>query len=144
MTAAPELWTPGTLVTPREFTADEIDLFRFSAATWNAHRIHYDRGQAEADGLAGLPVQAHMHGAWLAQVARSIGGSSARLRRLAWSNRAPVYAGDQVWVSGTVESVEDRPGGALVALSLTEIGPDGASPAVEGSATVEIRQETSR
>jgi hydroxyacyl-ACP dehydratase HTD2-like protein with hotdog domain len=135
MTAAPELWTPGTLVTPRDFTADEIDLFRFSAATWNAHRIHYDRAQAEADGLRGLPVQAHLHGAWLAQVARSIGGSSARLRTFSWSNRAAVYAGDRVQVSGTVESVD----GALVGLSLAETTVDGAT-SVEGSATVEVRE----
>jgi hydroxyacyl-ACP dehydratase HTD2-like protein with hotdog domain len=134
MTAAPELWTPGTVVTPREFTAGEIDLFRFSAATWNAHRIHYDRAQAEADGLQGLPVQAHLHGAWLAQVARSIGGSSARLRTISWSNRAAVYAGEQVQVSGTVESIQ----GPLVGLSLAETKADG-SRAVEGSATVELR-----
>jgi hydroxyacyl-ACP dehydratase HTD2-like protein with hotdog domain len=135
MTAAPELWTPGTLVTPREFTADEIDLFRFSAATWNAHRIHYDRAQAEADGLRGLPVQAHLHGAWLAQVARSIGGSSARLRTFSWSNRAPVYAGDPVQVSGTVESAD----GTLVGLALRETTA-GGTVSVEGSATVEVRE----
>lgn len=122
------------VVTPREFTADEIDLFRFSAVTWNAHRIHYDRARAEAEGLRGLPVQAHLHGAWLAQVARSVGGSSARLRTLTWSNRAPVYAGDRVQVSGTVES-ED---GALVRVALTETNAEGATT-VEGSATVEVR-----
>jgi hydroxyacyl-ACP dehydratase HTD2-like protein with hotdog domain len=134
MTAAPELWTPGTLVTPRDFTADEIDLFRFSAATWNAHRIHYDRAKAEADGLRGVPVQAHLHGAWLAHVARSIGGSSARLRSVSWSNRAAVYAGEQVQVSGVVESID----GSLVGLSLTETTADGPT-SVEGSATVELR-----
>jgi hydroxyacyl-ACP dehydratase HTD2-like protein with hotdog domain len=128
------LWTPGTLVTPRDFTAREIDLFRFSAATWNAHRIHYDRAQAEADGLAGLPVQAHLHGAWLAQVARSIGGSSARLRFLSWSNRAAVCAGEHVQVTGTVESTA----GSRVSLSLAETKADGTT-AVEGSATVELR-----
>ena len=135
MTAAPELWMPGALVTPREFTADEIDLFRFSAATWNAHRIHYDRARAEADGLRGLPVQAHLHGAWLAQVARSIGGSSARLRSLSWTNRAAVYACDRVRVSGVVESID----GALVGVSLTESTAEGVT-SVEGSATVEVRR----
>ena len=134
MTAAAEVWTPGALVTPRDFTADEIDLFRFSAVTWNAHRIHYDKPRAEADGLEGVPVQAHLHGAWLAQVARSIGGSSARLRSITWSNRAPVYAGERVQVSGTVDSVDDD----LVSLSLAETGPDGTTT-VKGSAMVEVR-----
>ena len=134
MTAVSELWTPGTIVGPVEFTPDEIDLFRFSAATWNAHRIHYDRARAEAEGLPGLAVQAHLHGAWLAQVARSVGGPSARLRTLSWANRAPVVAGDRVDVTGTVDSVE----GSLVSLSLTETGEDGGVR-VEGSASVEVR-----
>jgi hydroxyacyl-ACP dehydratase HTD2-like protein with hotdog domain len=134
MTLAPELWTPGGIVGPREFTADEIDLFRFSAVTWNAHRIHYDAARAASEGLPGTPVQAHLHGAWFAQVARSIGGPSARLRSLSWSNRAPVVAGDRVEVSGTVESVDD----SLVKLALTETGADGGLRA-EGSASVEVR-----
>jgi hydroxyacyl-ACP dehydratase HTD2-like protein with hotdog domain len=132
--AAAQLWTPGAIVGPSEFTADEIDLFRFSAVTWNAHRIHYDRAQAGADGLPGLPVQAHLHGAWLAQVARSVGGPAARLRTLSWSNRAPVVAGDRVEVRGEVESVD----GDLVALKLTETGTDGGVR-VDGSASVELR-----
>jgi hydroxyacyl-ACP dehydratase HTD2-like protein with hotdog domain len=134
MSVAPKLWTPGTIVGPQEFTPDEIDLFRFSAATWNAHRIHYDRARAEAEGLPGLAVQAHLHGAWLAQVARSVGGPSARLRTLSWANRAPVVAGDRVEVTGTVDSVD----GSLVSLSLTETGEDGGVR-VEGSASVEVQ-----
>jgi hydroxyacyl-ACP dehydratase HTD2-like protein with hotdog domain len=129
-----ELWSPGRIVGPREFSADEIDLFRFSAVTWNAHRIHYDAARAAAEGLPGLPVQAHLHGAWFAQVARSIGGPSARLRSLAWANRAPVVAGDRVEVGGTVDSAED----GLVTLSLRETGADGGLRA-DGSASVEVR-----
>ena len=133
MTTVPALWTPGAIVQPREFTADEIDLFRFSALTWNANRIHYDKERALAEGLSGLPVQAHLHGAWLGQVARSIGGSSARLRSLSWTNRAPVVAGERVEVRGLVEGVE----GSLVHLALTEVGADGGTR-VEGAATVEV------
>jgi len=134
MTAAPELWTPGRIVGPREFTADEIDLFRFSAVTWNAHRIHYDAPRAAAEGLPGLPVQAHLHGAWFAQVARSVAGPTARLRSLSWANRAPVVAGERVEISGTVDGTAD----GLITLSLRETGADGALRA-DGSATVEVR-----
>jgi hydroxyacyl-ACP dehydratase HTD2-like protein with hotdog domain len=102
--------------------------------TWNAHRIHYDQARAAAEGLPGLVVQAHLHGAWLAQVARSVGGPSARLRTFSWQNRAPVVAGDCVQVTGTVDEVD----GPLVSLSLTETGEDGGVR-VEGKASVEVR-----
>jgi hydroxyacyl-ACP dehydratase HTD2-like protein with hotdog domain len=134
LTSASELWVPGQTVQSRGFVADEIDLFRFSAVTWNAHRIHYDAPRASGEGLPGRPVQAHLQGAWLAQVARSIGGPASRLRTLSWTNRAPVLAGDRVEVAGTVESTE----GDVVTLSLRELGDDGEVRA-DGAASVELR-----
>ena len=55
------------------FTPDEIMLFRFSALTWNAHRIHFDRSFCQqSEGypdiivhgplLAYLAAQAAQHG----------------------------------------------------------------------------------
>lgn len=42
----------------RDFTPDETILFRFSALTFNAHRIHYDRPYAhDTEGYPGLVVQ---------------------------------------------------------------------------------------
>lgn len=42
----------------RTVTPDETMLFRYSALTFNAHRIHYDRGYAvNAEGYSGLVVQ---------------------------------------------------------------------------------------
>ena len=47
----------------REVTADEVLLFRYSALTFNGHRIHYDRPYAtQAEGYPGLVV----HGPLLA------------------------------------------------------------------------------
>ncbi len=41
-----------------EITPDEVMLFRYSALTFNAHRIHYDRPYAEqVEGYSGLVVQ---------------------------------------------------------------------------------------
>lgn len=42
----------------RQFTPDATQLFRFSALTFNAHRIHYDRDYArDVEGYPGLVVQ---------------------------------------------------------------------------------------
>jgi 3-methylfumaryl-CoA hydratase len=42
----------------RAVTVDPVLLFRFSALTYNAHRIHYDREYARAEGYPGLVVSA--------------------------------------------------------------------------------------
>lgn len=130
-------WAVGDEVATLRVRADEIDLFRFSAATWNAHRIHYDRDWALAEGLPGAVVQAHLHGAWFARVARSIAGPQARLRTLAWANRAPVVAGEEVEVRAQVTAVHGDDGATRVELALVERGADGATR-VQGTAGVEI------
>ncbi len=40
----------------RTFDVDPVVLFRFSALTYNSHRIHYDRGHAATEGYADLVV----------------------------------------------------------------------------------------
>ena len=131
------IWTPGAEIAPLEAGATEVDLFRFSAVTWNAHRIHYDRARAQAEGLSDLVVQAHLQGAWFARLARSIAGPSARLREVSWSNKAPVLAGEQVVLSGSVDDVEQTPAASMVSLMMTERGRDGTLRA-DASARVEI------
>lgn len=118
-------------------SATAVDLFRFSAATWNAHRIHFDPEWARAEGLPGPVVQAHLHGAWLAQVAREVGGPAARLTRLSWSNRAPVIAGQVVAIEPIVSEVSNNEATRSLTLELTERDADGAT-CVTGSATIQL------
>jgi hydroxyacyl-ACP dehydratase HTD2-like protein with hotdog domain len=118
-----------------ERRATEIDLFRFSAATWNAHRIHYDEPRARAEGLPGAVVQAHLHGAWMARLATSIAGPGARLRSLDWTNRGAVVANETVSLAATVTGLADSAEGTTIRLELSETGADG-SIRVTGSATV--------
>ncbi|MFN0262759.1 acyl-CoA dehydrogenase [Tepidamorphus sp. 3E244] len=48
---------PGSVLTEETFTPDTRMLFRFSALTYNAHRIHYDRDYArDAEGYPDLVV----------------------------------------------------------------------------------------
>jgi 3-methylfumaryl-CoA hydratase len=53
----PPQLAPSAAVWTRELVPDEVLLFRFSALTFNAHRIHYDRPYATAvEGYPGLVV----------------------------------------------------------------------------------------
>jgi 3-methylfumaryl-CoA hydratase len=46
-------------------------LFRFSALTYNAHRIHYDRDYARAEGYPGLVVHGPLQALLMAQLGRA-------------------------------------------------------------------------
>ncbi|MGE0170423.1 hypothetical protein [Nocardioides sp.] len=87
--------------------ATEIDLFRFSAATWNAHRIHYDRDQAIAEGLAGPVVQAHLVGAWLLDLTNDALGPGDSVARFSWRNLFPIHPRTTVVVRATPSADPD-------------------------------------
>lgn len=97
-----------------------LQLFMFSAVTWNAHRIHYDAAYAGEEGYPDVLVQSHLHGCFLCEaVVRAIGGQ-ARLVRFAWQNRRYAVAGDTLTCSGNAVNVEDSEAGRLVDYELEE------------------------
>ena len=52
---------------------DPVLLFRFSALTYNAHRIHYDREYARGEGYPGLVVHGPLQALLMAGQARPVG-----------------------------------------------------------------------
>jgi len=67
---APEA-APTDAVWSREIVPDPVLLFRYSALTFNGHRIHYDRSYAtEQEGYAGLVVHGPMIATLLVELAR--------------------------------------------------------------------------
>jgi hydroxyacyl-ACP dehydratase HTD2-like protein with hotdog domain len=80
---------------------DPTLLFRFSALTANAHRIHYDTPYArDEEGYPGLVV----HGPLLALLMLELVRHNAPLRRvrsLSYRLRSPVFAGEQLLACGT-------------------------------------------
>ncbi|MGH3392972.1 MAG: FAS1-like dehydratase domain-containing protein [Actinomadura sp.] len=97
--AAPDVTAHWTL----PVTADPMLLFRFSALTYNAHRIHYDEPYAtRVEGHPGLVV----HGPLLALLCLEGPRRAGReVRELAFRARTPVYAGQPFVACG-------EPGGA--------------------------------
>jgi 3-methylfumaryl-CoA hydratase len=61
----------------RAMTADPVLLFRYSALTFNGHRIHYDRTYAtEVEGYPGLIVHGPLQATLLLEFAASIRGAA--------------------------------------------------------------------
>lgn len=97
----------GTPITPYRVTPTTIQLFRFSAVTWNAHRIHYDTAYARSEGYPDVLVQSHLHGCFLADAVLNWAGPQATLQALRWENRSIAVAGDTLTVTGTVTAAVD-------------------------------------
>src|ERR1700730_14415437 len=114
-----------------------VALFRFSAVTWNAHRIHYDREYAASEGYPNLLVQGHLHGAYLTQLLMDWIGPGGKLRHLQWSNRRAAYPGDALTCRGRVIDVREADGVQIVECEIwteNEAG-DVCAP---GRATIEL------
>ncbi len=77
-------------------------LFRFSALTYNAHRIHYDRDYARAEGYPGLLVHGPLQALLMAEQARR--GTELPVR-CDYSYRliAPLFDGQGLIVSASAE-----------------------------------------
>jgi 3-methylfumaryl-CoA hydratase len=94
---APDAPQPAPEVAPtdedfsREITPDPVLLFRYSALTFNGHRIHYDRDYVtQVEGYPGLIVHGPLIATLLVDLwRRNLPG--ARLRRFAFKARRPVF-----------------------------------------------------
>lgn len=84
----PARWTD-TVVT------DEVMLFRFSALTYNSHRIHYDRAYAmQTEGYPELVVHGPMVAILLADLVRR--HDPRPIVAFSFSSRAPLYVGETI------------------------------------------------
>lgn len=71
-------------------TPDPVLLFRFSALTFNAHRIHYDRPYAmNEEGYPGLVVHGPLTAVMLLELVRT--NSTRRVQRFSFRGKAPLF-----------------------------------------------------
>lgn len=115
----------GAFAWRRTVTPDPILLFRYSALTFNAHRIHYDRAYAiDVEGYPGLVVHGPLIACHLAELAQVGGRSLATFR---FKARQPIFDTAPFEIAGN--PTPDGTGCRLVALS-----PEGTI-AMEAEAT---------
>ncbi len=110
----------GTELPPLVKHPAETSLFRFSAVTWNTHRIHYDRPYAASEGYPNVLVQGHLHGAYLTQMLLDWIGPGGTLRQFQWSNRRAAYPGDNLTCRGRVTRVYEENGLHLAQVEIWE------------------------
>jgi 3-methylfumaryl-CoA hydratase len=94
----------GNAVWQRERTPDEVLLFRYSALTFNGHRIHYDRRYVtEVEGYPGLIVHGPLIATLLVDLVRR-NAPGAALRRFEFKALRPAFDGRAMRVNGRPEA----------------------------------------
>lgn len=86
-------------------TVTRTQMFLYSAATYNGHRIHYDLSWArDQEGYDDIVVHGPLQAALLSRAITDWIGGAGRLRRLAVQNRGIAYPGDELRFSGEVSA----------------------------------------
>jgi len=105
--------------------ADEVLLFRYSALTFNGHRIHYDREYVtKVEGYPGLIFHGPMQAAFLVEFAAKLHGGNAP-KKFAYRGMQPLFAPGEFSVNAN-----DTCGGTEL-----WIANSGGAPTMKGTAT---------
>jgi hydroxyacyl-ACP dehydratase HTD2-like protein with hotdog domain len=106
---------------PLKHTASALQLFRYSAVTWNPHRIHFDEPYAREEGHRGLALHSHLRAALALRCVTEGLGPGWRVMKFAYRLRRPVYAPADLAYTARVTATE----GDTMILELTEQHPSG-------------------
>lgn len=102
----------------RQWQPDEVLLFRYSALTYNGHRIHYDHRYATGvEGYPGLVVHGPLIVTLLLDLLRRE-APDATLHQLSYRALAPLFVGEPLTVHGAPDAAGSR-------AELWAAGPDG-------------------
>jgi hydroxyacyl-ACP dehydratase HTD2-like protein with hotdog domain len=123
----------GDALGPVTRNASRTQLFLYSAATHNPHRIHYDRDFAAAEGHEDVLVHGPLQGAWLSQFVTEWAGPRGRMLTLTWQNRTSALPERDYVVRGVVRDKVDD----VVHLEVWAEDGDG-TVVMPGTATVRL------
>jgi hydroxyacyl-ACP dehydratase HTD2-like protein with hotdog domain len=128
----------GDAITTGVETVDQAQMFFFSAATYNGHRIHYDRPWAtDVEGYRDVLVHGPLQAGLMARTLTDWVGPAGRLVMISLQNRASAFPGEELRFVGTVVGKREADGQGLVDLEIRgEKGVD--EVLMPGTATVAL------
>jgi hydroxyacyl-ACP dehydratase HTD2-like protein with hotdog domain len=128
---------PGDELPTLTVTVDETQMFFFSAATYNGHRIHYDKTWArDVEGYDDVLVQGPLQSALLARALTDWIGGAGRLVDYSVQNRAVAHPGQELTFGGVVTATRVENGVGVVELDIA--GRRGDTVLMPGTATVAL------
>jgi 3-methylfumaryl-CoA hydratase len=111
-------------------------LFRFSAVTWNSHRIHYDIEWARHEGHKGVLVHSHLHAANALRSLTDGLGPEWTITKAAYRVVRPAAAGETLIATAEIASRSED--GNTLEFVIRENNASGEA-CCEGTATAERR-----
>lgn len=134
----------GDEIPPLVVEPTPTQLFFFSAATYNGHRIHYDRSWAvDVEGYPNVLVHGPLQAALLARAVTDWAGPGGRLVWFQAQNRASAFPGDRLRFLGSVARTRIDGVRGLVELDLRG-EKDGGELLMPGAAVVELPRRAGR
>jgi hydroxyacyl-ACP dehydratase HTD2-like protein with hotdog domain len=115
----------------------ELQIFFFSAATNNGHRIHYDLPYAQTEGLPSILVQGPLQAALLAKLLTDWIGPAGRLTRIQIQNRGNAFPNEKLSYGGAIVGKREEDGQLLVDCEIFERNESG-DVLMPGTATVAL------
>jgi hydroxyacyl-ACP dehydratase HTD2-like protein with hotdog domain len=106
---------------PLKHSATPLQLFRYSAVTWNPHRIHFDEPYAREEGHHGIALHSHLRAALALRCVTEGLGPQWRVTKFSYRLRKPVYAPADLTYTARVTVAE----GDTLALEVAEEHPSG-------------------
>ena len=91
-------------------TFTEVDLVAYGAATWDWHRLHYDKAHAQSKQLPGVLIDGQAFGAIFAREAMRWAGPTAFIQRMGLKMKSMAFAGDRLVTRGHVTAIDERAG----------------------------------
>jgi len=91
-------------------TFTEVDLVAYGAATWDWHRLHYDKAHAQSKQLPGVLIDGQAFGAIFAREAMRWAGPTAFIQRMGLKMKSMAFAGDRLMARGHVTAIDERAG----------------------------------
>lgn len=129
---------PGDELPGRQYKPDNVQNFMYSAAIWNAHRIHFDYPYTtEVEGYPGIVMSGPMLGDWLTQCIVEWLEDKGRIVHLEYSNRKAAYIGETVTSGGIITSIDQQNGTANLDVFIKNEAGDIIAP---GAAVVQFDQ----
>ncbi len=77
-----------------------MQLFMFSAVTWNRHLVHYNSGYARHDGFADVAVHRALIGNFLVQMLNNWIGDAGKVTKVEWKVKGAAVPGDTLTCRG--------------------------------------------